>query len=189
MCIRDSLCSVIFILPCAANAEPNAGIPITVKLAHVVCRHTYGDPPTTVETKHLIPSGSSIEDAKRIGREKCVEAGVNIRKKLDEEAGGPGKSRANYPLIHNLIAGIQYSYVTFILPFGVFSSADGDDLSDAAVVSAEEPSDPAIVALINGELDPSDLTEEQISALQAEAISEEYTAQSYIDIELPTTSE
>ena len=203
-----ALCSIIFSLPCTANGMPAsietgeaisapplsslAVSRIRIPITYVVCRHTYGNPPKTVETKHQIPNGSSVEDAKRIGVDKCVAAGAKIRAELDKEAGGPGKSRPKYPSIGNVIGGIERGYIEICIPFLKLSSVADDDLTatacDGELASAEEPRDPAIEALLNGELDPAHLTAEQVNSLKSEAVSEDYTAQSYTGIELPTTS-
>lgn len=157
-------------------------IPITL----LECRHTYGDPAVTEITKHALRAGLTKEQVKAAGVDKCFNAGVRIRERLDREAGGKGKSKAKYPKIDNVIGGYEPGRLKLCIPLPfswlIGGSSEPTDSADAETVSS------TFGSLAGGALEPSELTEAQIEELRALAESEDFTSTGFIEINEPVAS-
>lgn len=157
-------------------------IPITL----LECRHTYGDPAKTELTKHALRAGLTKAQVTAAGADICFKAGGEIRKRLDREAGGKGKSKQKYPEIKNVIGGYEKGRLKLCIPLPFSSifggSSEPTDSADTETVSS------TFGSLAEGSIDPSELTEAQIEELQALASSEDFTSTEFIEINEPAAS-
>ena len=158
-------------------------IPVTL----LICRHEYGDPKITEETKIALPAGTTVDEAKKIGVKRCEEEGAKIRARLDKEAGGKDKSRKKYPAIRNLIGAVDIAAklkICIPLPFGAFFGAAAQPVDSDAADSTNSLTD----SLANGAIEPSDLTEAQIAELRGLASSEEFIESAYVELNIEVGS-
>ncbi len=184
-----ALCSIMFSLPGSANAAPASTTGcIEVLVTYLVCQHTYGNPPKTEESRFPIPNGSTVEDAKEIGKTQCVAAGAKIRERLDKEAGGKDRSRVKYPAINNVIGGILITKIKICIPFLKLSSVAEKSFSTSNQLEGDDEVGSIVEQLIDGTLDPATLTADQVDALEAQAVSEDEQVVSFEGIELPVAS-
>ncbi len=124
----------------------------------------------------------------KIGQTACVDAGVKIRERLDKEAGGKDRSRVKYPTINNVVGGILTTYIRICIPIPKLSFAATNSFSSSTSLVASDEDDSMVERLIDGTLDPANLSAEQVDSLEDQAVSEEEHDISYHGIELPVAS-